>query len=120
MRALRKATKAVVLLLAPLLPALGCNGMKKMFTPTQPSPATMSTIDEPPPLHTGGLEVLSGSPPTPGHHGNPAAEAVATGLGAGILGVGAAKTMVNCAQPDAGPNCLAGPGPGGTENDAGR
>jgi hypothetical protein len=109
-------------MVAPLLPALGCSGLQEMLRPPQEQgagPAAGAAMDEPPPLHTGGLSVISGHPDAPGHHGNPVAEAVATGIGAGVIGATVVETAVNCAQPGASAECLAGPGPADTVGDAG-
>jgi len=76
-------------------------------------------MDAPPPDHTGGLSVLSGHPDAPGQHGDPVAAAVATAIGVGVIGATAVQTAEKCAEPSASLDCLAGPGLGATEGDAG-
>ena len=55
-----------LLLLAAVLPSVGCKRFLRTFTPQpQQAVAPAYAIDEPPPLHTGGLGVtgpLAGSP----------------------------------------------------------
>lgn len=111
--------RIAIVIAAAALPALGCHGAQKVFTPTSSTPPPPGMIDEPPPLHTGGLSVLNGHPEAPGFHGNPAAAAVATGIGAAAFGAAAVKTIEVCSLPDASVGCLKGPGPSGVESDAG-
>ena len=109
---------------ASVAPPIGCKalgGGSAAPTPTQRG------IDEPPPLHTGGLDVLGSGPSgqqgpgaSAGSHGDPVAEGIATGIGVAAMGGTAVKTVGACAQPDASPTCLRGPGPADTEHDGGR
>ena len=112
--------------------SLGCASWRRSLSKSSvsasagtPAPAR-GTGDDPPPLHTGGLGVLSSGPggvqqgigANPAGHGSPVAEAVATGVGATILGAKAAETVVDCTRPGARVECLQGPGPT-FESDAG-
>jgi hypothetical protein len=101
--------------------ALGCSSLRRgavKATAGPPAPPP-GTADDPPPLHTGGLGVLGTGPggvqqgigPTGPGHGNPVAEAAATGIGTAILGVKAGQTVVDCTRPGAKVECLHGPGP---------
>src|SRR5262252_8432118 len=104
MRFLREPWKVALVLIAPLLPALGCKGM---FAGSS-TPPPRGSLDDPPPLHTGGLSVLSGHPEAPGSHGDPTAGAIATGVGAATMGGAALTTLALCARADASAGCLAG------------
>jgi hypothetical protein len=120
-RAVRRIT---IIVAASLTPAIGCKTFGRSVGPPAPSP-TQRGIDEPPPLHTGGLDVLGTGPgqgpgSSPGSHGDPVAEAIATGVGMATIGVTAARTVNACAQVDASANCVRGPGPADNERDAGR
>jgi hypothetical protein len=106
--------------LAGLLPALGCASLRRSFSSfADPSPApALGFADEPPPLHTGGLGALvvgpggQGAPSlSPAHYGNPSAAGLATGIGVAVLGTGAAGMVAECARPGASPTCLRGLGP---------
>ena len=116
-------SRVLVVVVASVTPAIGC----KTLAPGGSTPApAMRGIDEPPPSHTGGLDVITVSPSghqgpgaSPGSHGDPVAEAIATGIGVATMGAAAARTAGACAQPDASPTCLRGPGPSSTEGDAG-
>jgi hypothetical protein len=112
------------MLLAPMLSALGCGSLEQMLRPpmeqgSAPAGAAAGAGEDPPPLHTGGLSVLKGHPDAPGQHGSRVAAAVAAGIAAPVIGAIAVQTVANCASPDAGADCLAGPGPGGDVGDAG-
>jgi hypothetical protein len=114
------------LVLAFLLPSLSCKGFLSVFTPQpQQQRPPSAALDTPPPLHTGGLGVLSVGPsgqgpgPSPGSHGDPLAGGIATGIGLAVAGATVAKTVSACAQPDASPACLRGPGPADSVSDAG-
>lgn len=92
--------------------------------PAGPPPA--SKIDDPPPLHTGGLGVLGATPDgkqgpgaSPASQGDPVAAAIATGVGAAVIGKTVVDTAVKCTRPYASADCLAGPGATPTEADAG-
>lgn len=121
-----RALRAAVLVLALSLPTLSCKRFLRTFTPQPPqqTPA-YAALDEPPPLHTGGLGVLAVGPsgqgpgPSPGSQGNPVAGGVATGVGLVVLGATAVKTVAACTQPDGGPGCLRGPGPADSIGDGG-
>jgi len=56
---------------------------------------------------------------SPGSHGDPVAEGIATGVGIGVMGATAVQTAGACAQPDASPTCLRGRGPHDNEGDGG-
>lgn len=114
MRVLRSPWRLAVVLLAAFLPVLGCKSMFKQSN----TPPPRGDPDEPAPLHTGGLSVLSGHPDAPGNHGNPTAAAIATGIGVASLGAGGIATLAACARADASAGCLAGPGPAVVESDA--
>jgi hypothetical protein len=112
MRILRDTSRALALMSAPLLLAFGCNAGRRAFSsPPQPMPGYQ---DEPAPLHTGGLSVLSGQPEhgfglTTAGHGSPAADAIATGIGLAVVGATTVKTVDACKQPNASAACLRGP-----------
>jgi hypothetical protein len=123
MNALKTPWRVALIVTATLLPAVGCKAFTNMFSsspqPPPTGPAGIAAADEPAPPHTGGLSVLSGHPEAPGNHGSPAAGAIATGVGAAVIGAAAVKTAVKCNEPGATIDCLAGPGPGRIEADAG-
>lgn len=110
---------------ASLAPAVGCKALSRSVTPSSSPPPQQRGIDEPPPLHTGGLDVLGSTPAgqgpagNPGSHGDPIAEGIATGIGIATVGATAARTANACARPDASATCLRGPGPADNERDAG-
>jgi len=97
--------------------SLGCHSFDAALAPPGANGPSHSP-DEPPPLHTGGLDVAVSGPDgaqgpgsDPASHGDPTAAALATGIGIGVLGAGAAATVVACSQPGATEGCLRGPGP---------
>jgi hypothetical protein len=113
-------------MLALGLAAGACKRLPGSLSVGAQPPAPASKIDEPPPLHTGGLGVLGSSPsaqqgpgPNPGAHGSPVAEGVAAGIGAAVVGKTVVDTAVKCTRPYASADCLAGPGATPTESDAG-
>jgi hypothetical protein len=121
---LRTATARVALvLISVLLPVLGCKGFPRAFGPPPDPPR--GSLDEPPPLHTGGLGVLGGGPSGPGSPfsagpGNAVAAGLATGIGMAAAGVVVEQTVDKCLQPGASAACLRGPGPRfDVEQDAG-
>lgn len=112
-------------MLAFLLPTLSCKGFQRVFTPQPQQQMSPAALDQPPPLHTGGLGVLSVGPSgqgpgaSPGSHGDPAAGGLAAAIGLVVLGATVTKTVSACSQPDASPACLRGPGPADSVSDAG-
>lgn len=116
------------LVLVAALAAASCKrfpgGVNVHAQPPGPPPA--SKIDEPPPLHTGGLGVLGATPDgkqgpgsSPASQGDPVAAAIATGVGAAVVGKTVVDTAVKCTRPYASADCLAGPGAHAGESDAG-
>ena len=118
--------RAAALLFAAFLPSIGCQRFLKVFTPRpQQAVAPGYAIDEPPPLHTGGLGVLGSTPmgqgpgASPASAGSPVAGGLATGIGLLVVGATAVKTAASCAKPDASPACLSGPSAADSVRDGG-
>lgn len=104
-----------------LVPALlSCSNWGDSLTPKRPvQREPNAALDQPPPLHTGGLGVLSvdaetgrQGPDDSRSHGDATAEAIATGVGILAIGTAAASTAIACSQPYSSAECLRGPGPG--------
>lgn len=118
--------KIAIVALALALPTLSCKGFMRTFAPDpHPPMAPNAALDQTPPLHTGGLDVLGSTPqgqgpgPSPASHGSLAAGGIATGVGVIVLGAVATKTAMKCTAPDASAACLRGPGPADSVSDAG-